>query len=227
MDHRYIEENNLVERYVLGRLPVDEQIRFEEHFAECEACVTELELADVFGETLRATAADDARRMVGLGGLAVLASRFRGPRAAWLLGLLALVVVFPSLWLVSENRRLSDHLASLRQPLASIPSLLLTTVRDAEGPQVPVLTPSADQAWVALMVEVGEDVDRVDAVLSDAEGIVRWHGEDLEPNLWSVLQLTFPVELLSPGEYHLDLQRRGVEGESELLGSFPFRLAAP
>ena len=42
MDHSYIAENNLVEYYVRGRMPVEEQMAFEEHFVDCPTCLEEL-----------------------------------------------------------------------------------------------------------------------------------------------------------------------------------------
>ena len=79
MDHHYIEENNLVERYVLGRLPAQEQVRFEEHFAECGECLEQLELAGDLDTALRAAAAEDAAVAVGAG---FAAAAGRGPKIA-------------------------------------------------------------------------------------------------------------------------------------------------
>lgn len=227
MDHRYIEENNLVERYVLGRLPVEEQIRFEEHFADCEACVSELELADDFGATLRATVADDAHRVVQAGRMALIARWFRGPRAAMFSGLLVLVALLPSLWLMSENRRLAGDIETLGQPRAGIPSFLLTTTRDVDGAAAPLLSVPAGESWLTLAIEVGETSARYDATLFDAEGGVLWSDRTLEPNLWSVLQMTFPVRLLPAGEYRLELVGRDAAGIEEAVDTYRFRIAPP
>lgn len=42
MDHKYIEELDLVDRYLMGRLPADESAAFEEHFVDCAQCVDRL-----------------------------------------------------------------------------------------------------------------------------------------------------------------------------------------
>lgn len=42
MDHNYIEELDLVDRYLMGRLAADESAEFEEHFVDCARCVDRL-----------------------------------------------------------------------------------------------------------------------------------------------------------------------------------------
>lgn len=59
MDHRYIEESNLVDYYVLGKLPPDEQDRFEEHFVDCQECLERIETTKAFQRGLKRAAAED------------------------------------------------------------------------------------------------------------------------------------------------------------------------
>jgi hypothetical protein len=44
MDHQYIEDHNIADRYVMDKLSVEERNRFELHFITCERCV------DLIGE---------------------------------------------------------------------------------------------------------------------------------------------------------------------------------
>lgn len=222
MDHDHIETHNLIERYVLGRLPVDEQQRFEEHFAECEACLDELELTDDFRAALRTAVAEDTRVTAAAGLAAVLARWLRSPRAALLLVAMASVLTLPSLWLSLENQRLRQDLDSLSQPLADVPSYLLTLSRDQQAP-TPELAISAADRWLTLAIEVGDEA-RYGALLKDDAGRIRWQQRDLEPNLWGVLQFTFPATLLPPGVYALDLERLDPELGSEPAGVYRFRL---
>lgn len=53
MDHKYIDELDLVDRYLMGRLPVDESARFEEHFVDCSRCVDRLEATKNLMQGLR------------------------------------------------------------------------------------------------------------------------------------------------------------------------------
>jgi len=42
MDHTHIEQSDLIDRYLMGQLSVDEQEQFEEHFVDCAVCVDRL-----------------------------------------------------------------------------------------------------------------------------------------------------------------------------------------
>lgn len=53
MDHKYIEEFDLVDRYLTGRLTADETSQFEEHFVSCNKCSEELWTTEDFIEGLR------------------------------------------------------------------------------------------------------------------------------------------------------------------------------
>jgi hypothetical protein len=58
MDHKYINEFDLVERYLTGRLAAEETAQFEEHFVDCLQCVDRLKTTKAFMEGLRLVASD-------------------------------------------------------------------------------------------------------------------------------------------------------------------------
>jgi len=58
MEHSYIEEHNIADRYLLGKLSDEERMRFEEHFADCLQCRDLLETTDDFRTGLRTVIAD-------------------------------------------------------------------------------------------------------------------------------------------------------------------------
>jgi hypothetical protein len=60
MDHTYIEEHNVIARYEMGKLPAAECVLFEEHFADCQACQEQTELARDFRRVLKKVVAADA-----------------------------------------------------------------------------------------------------------------------------------------------------------------------
>jgi len=105
MDHAYIENNSLVERYHQGLLPPDEEARFEEHFVECLACMEQLELARGFQKGLKTLAAEDAARAVVSAGLFAWLAR-RGRLVQWgvALAVLALAAALPALWLLAGGQ---------------------------------------------------------------------------------------------------------------------------
>ncbi len=42
MDHKYIEQSDLIIQYLIGRLPAKERERFEEHLIDCSLCIDQL-----------------------------------------------------------------------------------------------------------------------------------------------------------------------------------------
>jgi hypothetical protein len=60
MNHEYIDEFNLIDRYLMGRLPAEESLTFEEHFVDCPECLADLQVAKRFQQDLRWVAAEQA-----------------------------------------------------------------------------------------------------------------------------------------------------------------------
>src|SRR5215472_18729487 len=46
MDHAHIDDANLAERYVTGRLAADERADFEAHFVDCAECLDRIEAVE-------------------------------------------------------------------------------------------------------------------------------------------------------------------------------------
>jgi hypothetical protein len=62
MDHRYIEENQIADRYVMRQLDAGEQAGFEEHFLDCPECLDRIEVARAMRNAMRDMAAVPRRR---------------------------------------------------------------------------------------------------------------------------------------------------------------------
>jgi hypothetical protein len=62
MEHSYIEDHNIAERYLSGKLSPEERMRFEEHFVDCTQCLDRLEPIDDHRDGLKPTAAEEAFR---------------------------------------------------------------------------------------------------------------------------------------------------------------------
>jgi len=112
MDHDYIAEHGLVERYHRGLLPPDEEARFEEHFVTCADCMEQLELARGFQKGLKAAVAEDvAQATLARAGLFAWLAR-RGRLAQWSLALAALALLSLPSWLsfrATDNQRLASE----------------------------------------------------------------------------------------------------------------------
>ena len=64
MDHKYIDDFDIVDRYLMGRLAAEETSEFEEHFVDCEHCVDRLKIIKAFIEELRLVEIDQAEEVV-------------------------------------------------------------------------------------------------------------------------------------------------------------------
>src|SRR6266404_473371 len=60
MDHNYINKADLIDRYIMGRLPEKESSSFEEHFVDCPQCLAELKTTERFLDQLRLATIHDA-----------------------------------------------------------------------------------------------------------------------------------------------------------------------
>lgn len=60
MDHKYINELDLVERYLMGRSAAEETAEFEEHFVDCLQCVDRLKTTKALMDGLRIVVSEQA-----------------------------------------------------------------------------------------------------------------------------------------------------------------------
>src|SRR5436305_3796350 len=121
MDHTYIEENQVADRYVQGTLPEDEAERFENHYLSCPQCLDSLDLAESVQRGFRRAATQDAEKIAAGRQLALLAWLTRLSRqgqAGVLLSALLVVILLPA-GLGLQNPPSSRELATTRAALAS------------------------------------------------------------------------------------------------------------
>jgi hypothetical protein len=133
MDHTYIEEHQIADRYVQGTLPEDEAERFENHYLSCPACLDSLDLAESVQRGFRRTATQDAERLTDARQLVLLAwlGRLSRQRQAGILlsALLVLTVLSsaPGLYMSAERgrelRQTQTALAAERQRTATAGTL--------------------------------------------------------------------------------------------------------
>ncbi|HEY2294441.1 MAG TPA: zf-HC2 domain-containing protein [Thermoanaerobaculia bacterium] len=111
MDHTYIDDHQIPERYLMGRLDPEEREAFEEHTMVCAECLERLELAAGLRSGLQQTAAVAA---VGTGLLAALARLGRSRGMALAFTVLLLVALLPSGLLLRQMREQQRLLAAPR-----------------------------------------------------------------------------------------------------------------
>jgi hypothetical protein len=117
MEHSYIKDHHLADRYLSGKLLADEWMRFEEHFVDCAECHDMLRMADNFRAGLRMVAADEAMRFrdyLQVGVLTRVAWLIQRRRAPLLAGVI-LLIALPMALLVLEWRSARRDLAQATQ----------------------------------------------------------------------------------------------------------------
>ena len=115
VNHLQIEESDLVDRYLLGRLLPEEQAQFEEHFVDCQQCLDRLETTASFRRGVKTAFAEDALRTgVYVGVLGWLVRRNRWQQAALLL-IAIFLLVGPSAFFIMKNRRVQEELDHARR----------------------------------------------------------------------------------------------------------------
>lgn len=120
MDHTYIDEQHVVDRYVRGTLPADEAARFEEHYLSCQDCLDRLDLAEAMKRGFQRAAGQDAARVVASRQLALVAwlARLGRSRQAAVLAMTLLVAALLPWGLAQRKMAESDReLAQTRSAL--------------------------------------------------------------------------------------------------------------
>jgi hypothetical protein len=227
MDHRYIEEHNIVSRHLMGRLSAWERSEFEEHFLDCPQCLDQLETVDNLRGALKSVASDDAAH-----------ARFRSwQRAALLVAAGLLLAAVPAVVFIKQTERVgeatsldwqrryeTERQAAMEsqkrlQEVKKTPSqlsavaavLVLETARSAQpGDSGPVnrFTISSSPQWVVLSVDRYNepDLQNYQATVSDAAGRVLWSNGEIHPASKDTLALTLPSSLFPTGSYSLTLE---------------------
>lgn len=158
MDHRRIDDQNVAELYVTGRLSSEDEETFESHLLECTECRERVGWADDLRTSIRAVAAEDtARASVQLGFLAWVSRRTRGARAGLLMAALLAVAALPA-WLQADRSRLSRELEEARSEVHA------AAERPAATVPAPVAPPAPDNT--AELERLAQEKSRLEQELS-------------------------------------------------------------
>jgi hypothetical protein len=177
MDHSYIDEHQVAELYLLGKLPPEEAARFEEHSMSCPECLDRLETAETLRLGLRAVAAREvAVEAVKIGLLARLVRSRLAPLA---LTALLVIAVLPAGFLWRRAGRLESELAQTREQ-----------IREELGRPAPA--PAADPELAALRSQLDEQRRQTEAERQEKERLSR------EVEKAGAPRINVPVVPLSP-----------------------------
>jgi hypothetical protein len=123
MDHSYIEEHNIVDRYLLGKLSAEERQRFEEHCENCPQCIDQLRTIDDLRTGLLIVAAEDlwqSRTKAEAGLLSRILRVGRTAQVALLVGAILLIALPTGLLILKWSNARRD-LAQATQMGAELP----------------------------------------------------------------------------------------------------------
>ncbi len=234
MNHAQIEERQLVDRYLMGRLPAAEVARFEEHYLGCQRCLDELEAAERMQGAARRTASEDASRLAAARGLAVVAwlarRRYALPLAAVAVAVLALL---PAAFLLRQPAAPGSPGAGVPDvfaPQAGTPIVLLRPERgggpDVAAPSLQLDLPRPPR-WLVFRIELEPPLaSSYRLVLRHGPASEeRWRAEELEPDASGHLSVSFHSSFFEDGDYLLVADAVTPAGGTVLVGRHPFRVA--
>ena len=211
MNHDYIDENQVVERYVMGQLPRHQVAEFEEHFLGCSECPRRLELAERLHRGLRGVAAEEVERAVRgrvWAALRRLAGRRWWPAAALTAAAIAGVLLLRA---ESQRLRLARELARVTEPQARSAVVHLDAERSGAGAPATRIRLGSDHRWILLQtaeLEGEAAAGPLRAILEGPGGEVVWRAEGLAAGADGSVSLGVHSSFLVPGDYRLRLEKQ-------------------
>jgi hypothetical protein len=238
MDHRTIEDSDLVEAYVTDRLGETERTEFETHLVDCPECLDRVEAAQGLAAGLRALGppARTKRR----------SGRWSFSRGWALAASVAALLALG--WGVTERRRLEHAIETERAARSAAEGRVQELARGAAAPLAPRAPPAPGPVPVLMLVATrGSDLPTLE--LRQEEGPVVLSVERESPPRFSryqvhlsregggaVLDGLFPASsrdavvlavdasLLPPGTYAITLEGETASGRRTQLPGHRFRV---
>jgi hypothetical protein len=200
MDRQYIRDNQVIERYLQGRLTAEEETAFEEAYIGDPGLFQEVKTADLLRRGLELHAADRS------GERPTSTARATGaPRYALAASLVAGIALASSAYLFVENRTLQGGADAVTSGGRVVP---LLAVRGGEPNRVEA---AATNDWTVLLLDPFVPYDRYGATLvrsGDAAATQLLAVEGLTPSYESQVAVVVPSRLLTPGSYEVLLTGR-------------------
>jgi hypothetical protein len=203
MNRQYIRDNQVVERYLQGRLTADEETAFEEAYLGDPELFQELKAADLLRRGLAAHDAAQQREQRP----SAPARSAAAPRYALAASLVAGIALAFSSYLFVENRALRDGSSATAVDLASGARLVpLLAVRGGDANSIEA---AATNDWTVLLLDPGfTPYDRYRAALVRRDGAELLSVDGLTPSYEGLLAVLVPSRVLTPGDYDVVLSGR-------------------
>ena len=208
MDHAYIDEHGLVERYVKRRLAADVEHAFETHLLDCDRCIADVEVASLLASSLQAAevGAPSAAEHPIASRSPVPAARLLMDRPWLAAAALAVVALGPAAmvyWTAGAPQ--TDAPSPLVRD--DVQLLALSPVRSTDAaPSYRVRLGETPFPVVFLLEVEPTACEAYAATLTDPGGAAVWQGDGLELNAWDAVPLAVDSSLLSPGDYRFEVR---------------------
>lgn len=224
--HRQLDEDQVIERSVLGTLSAAEQERFEEHFLTCDRCLDQLEASQRLRTALRGVAVEEGVRRQRLGLLAqwLVVWRSVALRPWWIAGL-SLVALGTVWWqLDADRQRLRSRLELALAPPERTFLVPLDVSRSTpgSGESGQVLELAGGPEWIVLSLPITELIIEPTAGAAETAYAVRlvnakeetvWRRQGLTADDGGRVLFGLPSASLVAGRYAVHLEPEGSPGD--------------
>lgn len=231
MDHKNIEDEEIVERYVLGKLSPEEEKEFEEHYFSCDNCFKEVRRTEWLVNLLREQAKrgelplDQYPERRPFFALEWLKSPTRYPAAAAVLAVLLLILSYPAWQGILTVPKLKGTIEKLSRPQANIRSFSLQQTRGIEEGQIPSIGIGAEEGVFVLNFTILEKTipnPQYEAEILNQEGKQIWKGKDLKGvGEYEVFSVACNTSFFREGIYTLKVLEIDPEN-GRITNKFPF-----
>ncbi len=226
--HRQFDEQQVIERSVLGTLSPAEQEIFEEHFLTCDRCLSQLEASQRLHTALKGVAVEEVARQQRLGWLARRAVSWRRltarPGTFAGLGLVLVLVTAAMVWwrLDADRQALRQQLELAMAPPNRTFIVPLDATRSSSGnggTAGQILELGAGPEWIVLTLPAGEteqaSFDRTFSVsLEDAQGKILWQRQGLRMGNDGRIVFGLPSVALAAGRHEVILRPEAGSAEA-------------
>ncbi len=215
MDCHYIAENHVADRYALNQLTPEEAELFEDHYMSCDACLDEMERAEVMARGFKRVGAEE---IATAGALAIGVAWWRRSQV-WMGAVAAagVIALAAPLWLNPDRTGTADF-------HANAPVIYLQPERSAEAaPSRQLRLPSRD-GQIVLVLELDPPFYPSYRAVVEHAGQPVAEIEGLELGERNSLTLSLGSHLLSSGDYQLRLEAATSDAQPVAVSQFAFRM---
>jgi hypothetical protein len=224
MDRQYIQDNQLVDRYLQDKLSDDEKAAFEEYYLSNAETLAELEMAENMQAGFRQL--DESDIIQETAGGSWFNRIFLSPQYAAAASVL-LVFSLGLSGVLYQQRQTDPGFDRTR----IIPVVSVRGTSSGQPANVVRFEPTDD--WIVLLVDPGfETYIRYSASVARADGddpVPIWRRDDLQPGYEDMLAVGLPGSLLDPGDYEITLSGQATADADDFaaIGRFGFTVSQP